>query len=140
MIIATSFSVAEADDSITIKYNPGYSVGVNWEASDLRVERHGSWSSDTELDRFFDGIRKTIRAAGPPAIWEPPRALHASWVTVEVTIDSKNYLLSAGYGSNGPEIFPSSDPSDQRHFRALRELIDLTTARMRNHLLHAGGQ
>jgi hypothetical protein len=65
-------------------------------------------------------------------------AIHADTVKIEIALGERKYRFQVGYGARGPEISLDPSESDRRHLAMVRQILRLTTERMRSHLLGDG--
>jgi hypothetical protein len=135
-------SAAQANDSLRVTYLTGYPApGASSESSEIFISRGSdepSSSSNEEIDRFFRVIRDTLDSTKAANIWEPMTAIHADTVKIEIALGERKYRFQVGYGARGPEISLDPSESDRRHLAMVRQILRLTTERMRSHLLGDG--
>src|SRR5262245_28679443 len=107
-VLVFGFTAARADDSIRITYSSGYPMpGYSTEDSEIAVSRKSvgpTRPSQSDIDRYFDSVRRVLESANSGPAWEPPPALHADVVKVEIVLGARKYLFSASYGAKGPQI------------------------------------
>src|SRR5438477_6649826 len=141
LVLATA---ASADDSIRITYQTDYPIPrYSSERSQIFISRDSSEIPtkpfQRNVDEYFSAIRKTLDASKVAPLWEPPRAIHADFVRVEIVLGQRKHTLVAGYGQHGPQISLEPSAADRRHLEALKTILRLTTDRMKSHLLGEGG-
>ena len=139
-IIAFVATVADADDSIRITFASGYPMpGSSTETSNVYITResgdYAEPSRKSEIDSYFELLRKTLDEAKTPAVWEPAPAMHADTVRVEIVLGSRKHVLAASYGAQGPEIYLDASAFDRRQLAAIKDILRLTTESLKVSLL-----
>jgi hypothetical protein len=133
-------TTAQANDFLRVTYSTGYPApGVSSESSQIFISRESDVvllsNSTVEIDRFFRVIRDTLNSTNAPDVWEPVTAIHADTVKIEISLEAKNYRFQVGYGAHGPQISLDPSESDRLHLDMVRQILRLTTERMRSRLL-----
>jgi hypothetical protein len=129
-LMATS---SYADDSVRIRYDPGYPLaGVSMESTEVTVIRPGGKGSfrETEIDKYFLAIKAALPAAdGKPFC--PTVALHSPTVTISISLEGQYSEFKCSYGSKG--VLLEIDPSARsvRHKEIFEMILKLTLERSR---------
>ncbi len=125
---------AQGADVVHITYHTFGLVG-SIEESHISISRTATpvmYPRRSRVDQLFDAINNVLQAAHVAPRWEQVPAIHSNTVKLEVILGTRTYLLSTGYGADGPEVHIGASDSDRRHLEALRKVLQLCTDHLRD--------
>jgi hypothetical protein len=125
LLTALAAGPSLGQDVVRITFHSGYPMpGTSVENVLVEVRRHTSKPErPSEVDRYFEGVRKALDDARAVERWTPPIPLHTPMVKVDITLGPRRYILEAPWSERGPEMAINPAEVDRRHFAALETIL-----------------
>ena len=123
---------ALAEDLVRLRFVPAHpSPDRSSEAIQLSLSRISAATpgDPQDVDRYFDGVRKSLDEAGAPATWTyviPDSA----WIEIDITLGARRHTLSGTFDADGIPLPASANATDRRMAAAFREILALSVDRV----------
>ena len=127
-LMALPSSQVLAQDSVKVRFNPAYPApNQTSEFTQISVSRISAAEPgrETDVDRYFTKIQRTLSNARAPAKWGSV-IVDAASVDVEIEIGKAHFSFFNTFGSNGFVLPSPPSANDTRVAAAVQDVITLT--------------